>query len=1063
MDNFIFKHFSRNNVTDSVIKNYKTITTFYNNNTTKSIFNIKKSLNKNPLLLKQKNSNENIGLNFNLLDKKSFRAKGSSYLPVNKLLYKRPNITTKNKKQKVFSFDSHNNNKTAIRFGFMTRANRDMNNLLLKKNYSIGKSYYNYNNNEQRKKLTSRTLNNNSNNKLIDDYKEFVDIIGKKIKNENNNKKSYKDLHNKKNKFLDIVINRILHRISFINTKNEVITEEYVMNLLFKEAEKLKNEIDNMLQKECNIKQFSKVMKSHNKPLCREEEKIIFFPFINSFSPIPQYHYKTVKTQPNLTNNTHQDNTIVNETTENKINKCLHSKLTTLRDIQEYSHRPYELLIKGNNNNNGNNNISKNSNKNINNVQHIQVVTQSETVCGNEKPKDKILKEKVITNISHENKVDTNNEVAKNQFYTTTLTQINDVKQEPIKVISPQKAVLTKIMKNKYLFNDANKITLPLHKRKDVKSLTLFNIHSKQYVLIENDDESSISIIEGVKSNYQDYKSNRKQTRSLTNKVNIRDIGVSYSKYINKPVKEEERNLKLILGDSLNESNDSINNFIPKEETTTNNPINNTRIQKEQILIKEENKNNKLKKQKHKQKAIKKNQDLVNLKAKLFPKNENKNEFINNDNNNINLFLSKSNSNSSDISLKSKRGKNVKNTKVIFTTEPNDEQISKKQKTTQTTTRRKSSKYSLVSTPRNTSIKSLKNSNQNSIPRSKKSNSRNSSMKLKYQTITKSQFRTQKTQFSTKQTIHHEFNDSDDSESNLDSDLSEKKYLPNYKAGRVSNYLKEQQIISTLFELSQKTIGEIPTKENIDLLFKYDTFVKQFVNIKEDFANSSEYANYKVMTLTDKELVYYLLLERNKTLKHRLRNGENLIGSILETINKQKQAKDDLIRRTTLLNRQSKESTRSYFIDEPSSVKASFRREIKKIEHVDKTKFIQSYLSAKNEIALQKEIKFQIYTTQNNTSKEKFLQFLRQMENLKKLDPENYIKQLEENYDFYKEGLNELVGDREMEDRINKFVFFFGRDRERDKNTRIILNNRCKVKDGKPDFNIEENIIEDNN
>ena len=40
---------------------------------------------------------------------------------------------------------------------------------------------------------------------------------------------------------------------------------------------------------------------------------------------------------------------------------------------------------------------------------------------------------------------------------------------------------------------------------------------------------------------------------------------------------------------------------------------------------------------------------------------------------------------------------------------------------------------------------------------------------------------------------------------------------------------------------------------------------------------------------------------------------------------------------------------------------------------------------------------------------------------------------------------------------------FFGRDRERDKNTRIILNNRCKVKDGKPDFNIEENIIEDNN
>ena len=150
------------------------------------------------------------------------------------------------------------------------------------------------------------------------------------------------------------------------------------------------------------------------------------------------------------------------------------------------------------------------------------------------------------------------------------------------------------------------------------------------------------------------------------------------------------------------------------------------------------------------------------------------------------------------------------------------------------------------------------------------------------------------------------------------------------------------------------------------------------------------------MTLTDKELVYYLLLERNKTLRHRLKNGENLIGSILETINKQKQAKDDLIRRTNLLNRQSKENTRSYFIDEPPHVKASFRREIKQIENVDKTKFIQSYLSAKNEIALQKEIKFQIYTTQNNTSKEKFLQFLRQMENLKKLDPENYIKQLED-------------------------------------------------------------------
>lgn len=118
----------------------------------------------------------------------------------------------------------------------------------------------------------------------------------------------------------------------------------------------------------------------------------------------------------------------------------------------------------------------------------------------------------------------------------------------------------------------------------------------------------------------------------------------------------------------------------------------------------------------------------------------------------------------------------------------------------------------------------------------------------------------------------------------------------------------------------------------------------------------------------------------------------------------------------------------------------------------DKKKFLI------NEVQLKNELNYQIHVSQNNEGKERFIAFLHQIEAMKKMDVKVYMKLLEENYDYYKGEIDEMVKAREMEERINKFMNAFKEEREMIQAKRKFFSNKAKAKDSRIQISMGDNI-----
>ena len=120
--------------------------------------------------------------------------------------------------------------------------------------------------------------------------------------------------------------------------------------------------------------------------------------------------------------------------------------------------------------------------------------------------------------------------------------------------------------------------------------------------------------------------------------------------------------------------------------------------------------------------------------------------------------------------------------------------------------------------------------------------------------------------------------------------------------------------------------------------------------------------------------------------------------------------------------------------------------------------FFQSIKGKLNELNLNQEIKYQLTFQQSEESKEKFLELLHRIEELKKMDNDSYLKSLEDNYNTYKEEIEGLVEARQMEERINKFIASSEAHIKMKMNHRQLVQDNLNVKD-----NIVNFILEDNN
>lgn len=123
----------------------------------------------------------------------------------------------------------------------------------------------------------------------------------------------------------------------------------------------------------------------------------------------------------------------------------------------------------------------------------------------------------------------------------------------------------------------------------------------------------------------------------------------------------------------------------------------------------------------------------------------------------------------------------------------------------------------------------------------------------------------------------------------------------------------------------------------------------------------------------------------------------------------------------------------------------NFKQLIYEENNFDKQK--KCYLSHK--ISLTNELKYQIKITHNEHGRDKFKILLKQIESMKNENIKEYVQYINENYNYYKGEIQNLINDREKEERINNFIHNLIDDRSNISKRKEILLKKLRLEDNK--------------
>ena len=102
-----------------------------------------------------------------------------------------------------------------------------------------------------------------------------------------------------------------------------------------------------------------------------------------------------------------------------------------------------------------------------------------------------------------------------------------------------------------------------------------------------------------------------------------------------------------------------------------------------------------------------------------------------------------------------------------------------------------------------------------------------------------------------------------------------------------------------------------------------------------------------------------------------------------------------------------------------------------------------------NEVSLSNEIKIHIKETNNNQFKNRFRNILEKIESYQKLSTDDYINSFKSNYSLLKEEMNQILQDKEREERINSFMNNLDSERNIFETKWNFCNNKISVLDNK--------------
>ena len=223
-------------------------------------------------------------------------------------------------------------------------------------------------------------------------------------------------------------------------------------------------------------------------------------------------------------------------------------------------------------------------------------------------------------------------------------------------------------------------------------------------------------------------------------------------------------------------------------------------------------------------------------------------------------------------------------------------------------------------------------------------------------------------------------------------------------------------------------------------------------------ATDEEIINYLFRCFTDKHSPFYKMIhdsenniENNelKKLMNHLKNNKIFNFLFFESVKKNELKGNNLNFEKSIGNRRREENRFK-------RKKASPDKKIKKKSKIGSLNFDffqdiseERKLVAYNEVSLKNELTYQIKVTETDEGKQRFKNLLQQIENLKKLDINTYIKSIKDNYGFYKGEIKDLIEAREMEERLNTFADHLSLERIAGKYVRNIMQHEVKVKDNK--------------
>ena len=269
-------------------------------------------------------------------------------------------------------------------------------------------------------------------------------------------------------------------------------------------------------------------------------------------------------------------------------------------------------------------------------------------------------------------------------------------------------------------------------------------------------------------------------------------------------------------------------------------------------------------------------------------------------------------------------------------------------------------------------------------------------------------------------------------------EIEEKKFLSKIESKKIKT-------LKLLFQYIKINLREIIKKENIINLLNEKEFRENVDLLKIQITKSRELSNKnhskKIKPVTDEDIINYLYKEINKNEKSfsKIKFFPNRKNYFTNIHLKKKNEQNEI---NTQINKE--------IINENKKIQENIEKEREKEK--EKLKLMV------NEMELTKELKLHILETNNKEFRERFQKILQQIESYQNLDMADYVEAIKRNYLALKDEMNQILSDKEMEERINGFLTNLDIERNILDSKWNFFNDKLNIKDNKFHSYMENNI-----